>query len=320
MRDIFIGSSLLILSLIAFGAPAKVSQQSASPSTAPTSAAAPAGTIPTYPNTAAGLERLVKDMIKLQKNGDRPTLGLYTKSFAIPDAENWFKTVFGEEKGRALAAASDRLRSEIELSAPDMLAEMLKRKQDHIQAVLLDDSCKGPTTPEEYSILFLRQRPDVLYDVRFVGGSSRGSIWRYFAYVDGGFRYVGNLRKEDAQVQRPKLAGSTPSDPTGLSPKRVPVIRVGGNVQAAQLVCQVMPIYPQEAKAQGIQGNVILHAIIDKDGTITHLEPISGPSELVEPSMNAVRWWRYKPTLLLGEPVAVDTTITVVFTLGPRFP
>lgn len=321
MRIVAVTSLFLIPSLIAFGASPKVSQRSASPSTVPTSnAAAPARTIPSYPNTPAGLESFVKDMMKLEKNGDHQALASYAKSLMLPDAENWFTTVFGEEKGRALVAASDRLRSETELSVPDMLAEMLKQKRDHIQAVLLEDSCKSLTEPEEYSILLLRQRPEVLYDVRFMDRSSVGSIWRYLAYVDGGFRYVGNFRKGDAQIQQPNLAGSTQSNSVGSPPEKIHVIRVGGNVQAAQLVCQVMPNYPEEARSQRIQGNVILHAIIDKDGTITHLEPISGPPDLIAPSVQAVRRWRYKPTLFNGEPVQVDTTITVVFALGPTVP
>jgi protein TonB len=60
----------------------------------------------------------------------------------------------------------------------------------------------------------------------------------------------------------------------------------------------------------------LLHAIIGKDGTVQDLQYISGPPLLMKSAMDAVRQWRYKPTLLNGEPVDVDTTISVVFTLG----
>jgi periplasmic protein TonB len=93
-------------------------------------------------------------------------------------------------------------------------------------------------------------------------------------------------------------------------------IRVGGNVQAANLVHQVQPVYPQIAKTAHVSGTVVLHAIIAKDGTIQQLEYISGPPLLMRAAMDAVREWRYHPTLLNGEPVEVDTTIQVVFTLG----
>jgi periplasmic protein TonB len=93
-------------------------------------------------------------------------------------------------------------------------------------------------------------------------------------------------------------------------------VRVGGNVQAAKMVRQVTPLYPQIAKTAHVQGNVVLHAIIAKDGTVQELTYISGPALLMRSAMDAVRQWRYQPTLLNGEPVEVDTTITVVFTLS----
>ena len=61
---------------------------------------------------------------------------------------------------------------------------------------------------------------------------------------------------------------------------------------------------------------MVLHAIIAKDGTIQQLEYVSGPAMLMTSAMDAVRQWRYKPTMLNGEPVEVDTSISVVFTLG----
>jgi len=93
-------------------------------------------------------------------------------------------------------------------------------------------------------------------------------------------------------------------------------IRVGGNVQMASLVRKVDPTYPAIAKSAHISGTVVLHAIIAKDGTIEHLEFVTGPGLLMRSAMDAVSQWRYKPTLLNGEPVEVDTTISVVFTLG----
>lgn len=99
-------------------------------------------------------------------------------------------------------------------------------------------------------------------------------------------------------------------------PKAPARIRVGGNVQQASLIRMVQPIYPPIAKTAHVSGTVILHAIIAKDGTVEDLQYISGPALLMKSAMDAVRMWRYKPTMLNGEPVEVDTTISVVFTLG----
>jgi TonB family protein len=93
-------------------------------------------------------------------------------------------------------------------------------------------------------------------------------------------------------------------------------IRVGGNAMQASLVHQVQPVYPQIAKAARISGTVVLHAIVAKDGTITHLEYVSGHPLLMKAAMDAVSQWVYKPTLMNGDPVEVDTTINVVFQLA----
>ena len=99
-------------------------------------------------------------------------------------------------------------------------------------------------------------------------------------------------------------------------PREARRIRVGGNVQQAKLVNQVMPLYPPLAKSARIQGTVRLEAIIAKDGSIQNLRVISGHPLLIQTAMDAVRQWRYQPTLLNGEPVEVVTTIDVVFTLA----
>jgi protein TonB len=107
--------------------------------------------------------------------------------------------------------------------------------------------------------------------------------------------------------------GSGPPPPPTKAPSR---IRVGGNVQAASLVNKVTPQYPPIAKTAHVSGTVILHAIIAKDGSIQELQYMSGPPLLMKSAMDAVREWRYKPTMLNGDPVEVDTTISVVFSLG----
>ncbi len=93
-------------------------------------------------------------------------------------------------------------------------------------------------------------------------------------------------------------------------------IRVGGNVQQANLIRQPRPVYPPLAKQARIQGVVRLNAIIGKDGTIQNLTVASGHPLLVPAALEAVKQWLYKPTLLNGEPVEVVTTIDVNFTLS----
>jgi TonB family protein len=92
-------------------------------------------------------------------------------------------------------------------------------------------------------------------------------------------------------------AGSAPPPPPKAATQR---IRVGGNVQSAKIINEVQPTYPEIAKTAHIQGTVVLHAIIGKDGTVRELQFISGPPLLMRSAMDAVRQWRYQPTLLNG--------------------
>ena len=110
---------------------------------------------------------------------------------------------------------------------------------------------------------------------------------------------------------------STPATPPPPPVSNVPTrIKLGGVIQAAKIVSQPSPIYPVLAHQAGIQGSVLLHAVLDKDGRVSELQVISGHPLLVQAALNAVKQWRYQPTLLNNEPVEVDTTITVTFVLG----
>ena len=92
-------------------------------------------------------------------------------------------------------------------------------------------------------------------------------------------------------------------------------VRVSSGVSTGLLIKKVQPVYPPEAKYAHIQGSVVLQAVINKTGDIADLEVISGPIELVVSAVNAVRKWKYRPYLLKGDPVVVQTQIVVNYAL-----
>ena len=94
------------------------------------------------------------------------------------------------------------------------------------------------------------------------------------------------------------------------------VVRVGGNVQQANLTSQVTPVYPAQAKQDHVQGSVQLQVVIDKRGHVEDISVLAGPEPLIQSAVDAVKQWTYKPTLLNGEPVRVMTTVTVNYTLA----
>lgn len=114
------------------------------------------------------------------------------------------------------------------------------------------------------------------------------------------------------------VAAPPPPPPVKVveKPKEIQRIRVGGNVQQANLIRKVTPMYPPLAKQARISGTVRFTAIIGRDGTIQNLQLVSGHPLLVPAAQEAVKQWVYRPTLLNGEPVEVITQIDVNFTLS----
>lgn len=110
------------------------------------------------------------------------------------------------------------------------------------------------------------------------------------------------------------IISSTPvAVPKVATPQRV---RVSQGVSQGLLIHQVKPTYPPLARQARIQGAVVLQALIAKDGTIQNLHVVSGHPMLAPAAVEAVKQWRYKPYFLNGEPVEVETQITVNFTLS----
>ena len=89
-------------------------------------------------------------------------------------------------------------------------------------------------------------------------------------------------------------------------------------MQAFNLIRKVNPVYPPDAKAEGVEGAVLLRAIISKNGSLLSIVPVSSSVDqrLVSAAVAAVSQWQYQPTLLNGEPVEAITTITVSFRLN----
>ncbi|MFY9948808.1 MAG: energy transducer TonB, partial [Candidatus Sulfotelmatobacter sp.] len=106
---------------------------------------------------------------------------------------------------------------------------------------------------------------------------------------------------------------------TAFLPKLQPVVpqrvRISQGVTTGLLIQKIEPTYPTIAKAARIQGNVVLRAIINKEGVIQDLQLVSGHPMLVPAAIEAVKHWRYRPYLLNGQPVEVETTVTVIFLL-----
>ena len=110
------------------------------------------------------------------------------------------------------------------------------------------------------------------------------------------------------------IISAVPQSVPQLAPPKV--VRVSSGVSTGMLIRKATPNYPPLARQARVQGSVMLEAVISTEGTIEGLKVISGHPMLVPAAVEAVKQWRYKPYLLNGNPVEVETTITVIFSLA----
>jgi periplasmic protein TonB len=168
-----------------------------------------------------------------------------------------------------------------------------------VHKVSMQDLMKAPTVIPK-TIAKIKDQP-VVQSAGVVGGVTGGVPGGQMGGVLGGI--IGGVTG----------GPPPPPPPKPTTPQR---IRVGGQVEAAKLIYKPTPEYPPLAKMARIQGTVRLEAIISKDGTIQDLKVLNGHPLLVKSALDAVKQWRYQPTLLNGEPVEVVTEIDVNFTLA----
>jgi TonB family protein len=261
------------------------------------SAPAQIGVIRNYPESQDGLKALVDDMLAAQTVRDKVKTASYLSNLIIPDHEAWFTKIFGSEEGTRLESKYVELLSQL----PDKISQRFKYAIDGQRTDVKITVLQKPIDPSARlgrAITEAMLQPIPIY---LASGSSPNEKFPAtlgeFVYVDGAFRSL------DMDVYQ---ALST------APPMR---IRQGGNVTVATLLHKVAPSYPEEAIANHSQGSVVLHVILGTDGTVKEVTPVSGDPVLVKAAIDAVQRWTYKPTLLNGMPVEVDTTVTVEFHL-----
>jgi len=107
-----------------------------------------------------------------------------------------------------------------------------------------------------------------------------------------------------------------PPPPPPPRPKKLEPLRVGGNVQESKILRKVIPVYPELAKRARVEYQVVLEVNVDEEGNVTNVKVLKGHPLLDQAAVDAVKQWKYSPTLLNGEPVPVVATVTVEFKLS----
>ncbi len=162
-----------------------------------------------------------------------------------------------------------------------------------------------PTVPKQVAKIEETVAPPPSTGLGVVGGIEGGQAG---GVIGGILQSVASLKPAPPPPPPPVQQAAPPPPPARLV--------VGGDVEQAKLTHEVMPVYPVVAREAHVQGTVRLGAIIAPNGTVEQLSVISGHPLLIPSAMNAVKQWTYKPTLLNGKPIEVQTEIDVTFRLG----
>ncbi|SEB60039.1 M56 family metallopeptidase [Terriglobus roseus] len=136
------------------------------------------------------------------------------------------------------------------------------------------------------------------------------------AQLESGRRQVEEARRLMARNEMPPMSGE-PAGAMASGQDATKPRKIDPGIMAGQVLNKVQPKYPQSAKDAHVSGAVVLHAIIDETGKVEQLAVISSPDkDLSESALDAVRQWTYRPYLLNGQPMSVETTITVNFSFA----
>lgn len=118
---------------------------------------------------------------------------------------------------------------------------------------------------------------------------------------------------ENAELPAIATSPSVALPPPQTEPQGPVRIRVGGAIKPPRLVSSVLPVYPAMARDTGIEGDVVIDTTIDASGNVTGMKVISGPPILRQAALDALRRWKYAPSMLNGDAVPVQMTVTIKF-------
>jgi TonB family protein len=249
----------------------------------------------TVPASSVGLQLQLGAILNAEKHGGSKAVDDLVDHLRVPENTSWFDNTFGSEIGGRLSAAYTSSWREYRDNVRNMYRENANRKDTKIFVKEFSDSSSSAADAFIRSILKSAKAPVVLYTASSGKKSGMDSLPGIYIFERGTFRVI-NWR--------------TFYELPNMKPVR---IRVGEQIAASQLVYHVDPNPPSDPLQKQVQGTVIVHVVIDRDGVVTKFEPVNGPSELFGSALDAVRQWRYKPVILNGDPVEVDTTVKVAF-------
>ena len=229
-----------------------------------------------------GFQQFVQNILATAKSGDQEKLAALIKEAEIPDYRAYFSALYGQEGGERVASAYARDLQTREMEFQEYLTQLAQQPDAEYFTLKLD----GDAQRKRFT--HITRELDIYFANWKKSGSPENSNREpigYFTFQDEKFRWDSTIK----------------------------FIR---NMRQARLIKRVEPVYPLEAKARRIEGVVTLSVIIGKDGSVKILRVLAGDPILSPAAVDAVRQWHYEPLLSDGQPLEVQTSINVTFSLN----
>ncbi len=244
-----------------------------------------------YPNSSEGLQDFLNSAIASAKSGDADKLTGMIKSTEIPNCPSWVNTPYAPDNAKNWMEMCDR--TFLDQQEQHMREHLTSLSQQNGEIVVRNvNQSPEPGKSMESGILQALKQPVDVYFAEFRkadASSTQGDPIGYFLFIDGKFRL-------DSEIRFAQVISGPPPPPSNM-------------------LRMVDPTYPPEAMAKDIQGDVTLGVVIRKNGSVKILQTISGDPLLIPAAKEAVLQWRFKPKLLNGQPVEVNTRLVVGFHL-----
>jgi TonB family protein len=239
-----------------------------------------------YLNNPDGLRQLLDQMLIAAKHQDHARLQSLIRDAEIPNYEEWFTKTFGQEKSESWAEPYGKMIQKDQEDFQDLLIR-LSRMEGAFSIQKVDttrryDTLRGPL--DEYIADWKKAEAPA--------GEKPEHIAEFF-FIEGKFRWDSTSHFFPLQ-----------------NTKTGPPVTIG------KLIKRVPPKYHEEAREKSIQGTVILNVILRRDGSVLVQDVAEGDPILAPAAIEAVKQWRYEPSLINGEPIELQTKIKVVFALN----
>jgi TonB family protein len=242
-----------------------------------------------------GLKKLVEDIFESVKSKDEAKISSYMSGLTLPHHSVWFAETFGTAEGSRLDTKYSEMLPGTAKQFTGVLESSIVGGRTAVDVSMLQNQEAKPGGMAR-AILDSMVRPVSMY--RVGARDPKEKFVTYvgdFVYVDGGFRYIHTRVWQELSTAPPVR------------------MRLSADAAKANLIYHPDPIYPNDAKAAGTEGNVFVHVVLATDGTVKELDLLKGDPTLGKAVLEAVKQWKYKPTMLNGKAVEVDSTVLVIF-------